>query len=85
MLSKCVLKSYLILPFSGKIPIFSHFFLLFDENSYFFLLFWPVLLLDALAPFALLHIKHRVSTGGSICGLLVVVIILDLFSGRDLG
>ena len=40
MLSKCVLKSYLILPFSGKIPILSYFlveiFLLFDENSYFF-------------------------------------------------
>ena len=52
MLGKCVLKSYLILPFSGKTPTFSYFLveiiLLFDENSYFFLLFWPVLLLDAL-------------------------------------
>ena len=43
MLVKCVSKSYLILPFSGKTPTFSYFlveiFLLFDEIptfSYFF-------------------------------------------------
>ena len=35
--------------------------------------------------FASLCLYHRVSTGGFICGLLVVVIVFDLFSGRDLG